>query len=111
MEPLQQLQRPLGLALGEQHPGQHQVLALAGIAEPIVAPQPALLGPAGGVGDLTLGQQQPRSQRRHGVEQANRRRARLDPLGLPHRGGGAVRVALGRRIQARMARPVASGGV
>src|SRR6266542_271601 len=69
-QPLQQPQRLVGPVLGEQHPRQHQVLRLPGVARLVVWAEAALPGPAGGCGGVALGQQQPRPLRRDRVEQA-----------------------------------------
>jgi hypothetical protein len=85
VQPLQQSERLVGAVLGEQHPREHEILRLPGVARLIVGAEATLLCSAGGRGDVTLGQQQPRPLRRDGVEQAGHRRARCGPLGLAHR--------------------------
>jgi hypothetical protein len=54
-----------------------------------------LLDPAGGLGDLAVGQRQPGPNRRQGVEQADHGGAQLDPLGLTDRRQRAGPVTLG----------------
>ena len=111
VQPLQEPQRLLGLLLGEQDPGQDQVLGLPRIAWLVVGMQAALVRPAGGRCDLALGQQQPSRLRRDGVEPGGHVRARGDPPGLVHRRQGPSVVARACRIQAKVTRPVANGGV
>ena len=57
-QPFQQPQRRLGGLGGEQHPGQHQVLALAGVAGLVGGGEAAGPDPAGGGVDLALGEGQ-----------------------------------------------------
>jgi hypothetical protein len=54
-QPLQQLERPLGITLGDQQAGQQQVLALARVAGRVLHVQTVRLHPAGGVGNLAIG--------------------------------------------------------
>jgi hypothetical protein len=68
--------------LGHQHPRQHQILRLPGIARLVVRAKATLVCPPGGRGEVALGQQQPRPLRRDGVDQAGQGRARRDPPGL-----------------------------
>jgi hypothetical protein len=95
VQPLQQRERRARAVLGEQHPGQHQVLGLPRVAGFVVRAEAAMLRPAGGCGDLALGQLQPGPLRRDRVEQAGHARARPGLHGLLHRLPGAGRVALG----------------
>ena len=84
-----------GACCGEQHPGQHQVLALARVAGLVLGGEAACPDPAGGGVDVALGQGQPGPLRRHRVDQADDLRAQLDPFGLPEGVQRAGRVALG----------------
>ena len=84
-----------GAVLGEQNPGQHQILPLPLVARVVSRAEAPFLRPAGGRGDVALGQQQPRPLRRDRVQQAGHRRARRDPPGLAHRLQGARLIPLG----------------
>ena len=53
------------------------------------------MGPAGGCGDLALGQQQPCPLRRDRVEQNSYSWTRRHPAGLAHRLQGSARITLG----------------
>ena len=111
VQPPQQRERRGGAVLGEQHPGQHQILRLPRVARVVIRAEAAFFHPAGGRSDLALGQQQPRPLRRDGVEQAGHSRARRHPPGLAHRLQRTSVVPWACRIHARAARPVASGWV
>ena len=93
MQPPQQRKRRTEAVLGEQHPGQHQILRLPRVARLVIRAEAAFFHPAGGRGDLALGQQQPGPLRRDGVEQAGR--ARRDQPGLAHRRQGPGRITVG----------------
>ena len=95
VEPPQQCECLGGAVLGDQHPGQHQILRLPQVAGLIVRAEAALFHPAGSRDDLALRQQQPRPLRRNRVEQAGHIRARRRPPGLAHRLPGPGRVAPG----------------
>jgi hypothetical protein len=95
LQPLQQLTRLVGPAVGEQHPHQHQMLRLPGIARLVAGAKAALLRPGGGCRDVALGQQQPRPLRRNRVERAGHLRARRGPLSLAYRFQGAGRITGG----------------
>ena len=83
VQPVQQRERLAGEALGEQHPGQHQIPRLAGVVRLVPGGEALLLRPASSSGKVALGQQQPGMLRRDRVEQPDR--ARLGPHGLADR--------------------------
>ena len=95
MQPPQQRERGAGTVLGEQHPRQHQILRLPWVVRLVADAEAAFLRPAGGPGDVTLGQQQPGPLRRDGIEQARHVRARRGQPGLADRLEGAGRLAVG----------------
>src|SRR5262249_32798364 len=53
-QPAEEAERGLGLVLGEQHPGQDQVVPFPGVGRVGVGGQVALLRPAGGRGGIAL---------------------------------------------------------
>ena len=55
VQPVQQRERPAGLALGEQEPGQHQVPRLASVVRLVVRVEAAFGCPPGGGGQVALG--------------------------------------------------------
>ena len=59
VQPVQQRERPAGLVLGQQEAGQYQVPRLAGVVRLVVCLEAALGYPAGGGGQVALGEQQP----------------------------------------------------
>jgi hypothetical protein len=94
VQPLQQGERRGGAVLGEQHPGQHQILRLPRVGRLVVRAEAAFACPAGGRSGLALGQQQC-PLRWDRVEQVGHRRTRRRPPGLFHRLPGCRLVALG----------------
>ena len=104
-QPLEQHQHLIRLALGEQHPRQDKVLALSEVARLILHTQPTLGAPTGGILNLALGDQQPRSLHPHREENIDGR-IRHESLGLPYclQGAGLVAQRLpdpGQSSQAR----------
>ena len=81
--------------LGEQHPGQHEILRLVRVRWLVACAEAAILGPAGRSGDVALGQQQPRPLRGDGVEQAGHPLAQCGPSGLAHGLQCPARITLG----------------
>jgi hypothetical protein len=92
---LQQAERTIGRAAGEQQPGEAQVGALARIVGAVVGAQPVLPDPDIDRVDLALDEQQPEPQGGDGVEQVGDVGAGRRPLGLADRPPGTVRVARG----------------
>jgi hypothetical protein len=84
-----------GEVLGEQHPGQHQILPRPRVARIIIRAEAALLRPAGGCGHVALRQLQPGPLRRDRVEMADHSLARRHQPGLAHCLPGPSRVAPG----------------
>ena len=109
MQPVQHSRRPAGPVLGEQHPGQHQIPGLPGVVRLVVRGEAVLLRPALGGGQVALGEQEPRSLRRDGVERAGRARRGLPRFADRLQGLGLVTGRL--PIHASVARPPASGAV
>ena len=76
---LQERERRARVVLGEQHPGQYQILRFSRVIRLVVRTETSSRGQLCGRGDIALGQQQPRPLR---VEQGEHLRAQLDLPGL-----------------------------
>ena len=87
-------QRLLGSLLGEQHPGQHQILTLARVAGLVLRAKAACPDPADGGVDVALDEGEAGPLGRHRVNQTDDHRAQRDPFGLPEGVQGAGPVAL-----------------
>ena len=103
VQPIQERDRPIGKALGEKQAGQHQMAGFPGVVGIVVRVEAAAAGPVGGSGEIALGQLQPSSLRRNGVEQAGGARGVV--LGFAHRveGSHAVTARLADPRQRRQA--------
>ena len=91
VQPLQQRERLGGAVLREQHPGQHQILRLPGIARLVIHAEAALFGPTVAAAMSPWASSSRARCAGTGLNRSVTRRARRDPLGLAHRVQGADR--------------------
>ena len=95
MQPLQKRERLAGLALGEQHARQHEILRLLRVRWLVVPTEAAFPRPFGYSRSVALGQQQPCPLRRDRVEEVGKGRAWRDPQCLADRLQRPGRIPLG----------------
>jgi hypothetical protein len=94
VQPLKQGEHLVMLLLGEPHPRQHEVFALPRVARLVGHGYSAPVGPAGGLGDFAVGEEQQRTPHWHRVVQRDHLWAQRDPLGLADRLECASHIAL-----------------
>jgi hypothetical protein len=97
--------------LREQHPGQHQILPFPRVAQVVVGAEATFPCPAGGRGEVALGQLQPRLLRGDGVEQDGHAQTGRDFPASLIASSAPAGSPLDCRIHASVARPSASGWV